>query len=390
MKNTTTPALFALTLAAFAIGTSEFVIMGLLVDIAQELKITIAQSGLLVTAYAMGVVIGGPAVAVLTFKLPRKTTLLGLVAVFIFGNILCATAKDYHLLIFARIVTATCHGTYFGIATVAAVKLVDPSRRGEAVAWVFLGTTLANMLGVPLGTAEGFAFGWRSTFWTVVLIGSIAIVALWFLLPQNLSREKADPIQEFKALKNPLVLIPLSLSALANGGLFVVYTFIAPLLMQVSGLSEHGVTIVLMILGIGLPIGTLIGGKLADQNLTQWLTILFSALVLILLAMHEMLPFAVPAVMSLFLWSTLIFTIAPMLQLMVVNNSAQAPNLASTFNQSAFNLGNACGSLLGSTLIHHHLPLADLPLISVIFMAGGIIMTYWYKRIYLQQKTLTD
>lgn len=379
LSNTVKLALSALTLAAFAIGTSEFVIMGLLVDIAQELKVSIAQSGLLVTAYALGVVIGGPVVAVLTSRLPRKATLIGLVAMFVAGNICCAISPNYHLLMLSRILTAMCHGTYFGIATVVAVQLVDDKHRTQAVAWVFLGTTLANMLGVPLGTAEGNLWGWRATFWSVAIIGLIAIGGLVRLLPDNLKRDNSSPLKEFRSLRSPLVQIPLLLSALLNGGLFVVYTYIAPLLINITGLSPHGVTLVLLILGIGLPIGTVIGGKLGDKALIKSLFTLFPVLIVSLLAMHYVMPFAVANISVMFIWSTVTFTIAPMLQVMVVNNALGAPNLASTFNQSAFNLGNAFGAWVGSILIRYHVSYEDLPFAGIIFIAAAILFVALYN-----------
>lgn len=374
-------ALSALTLAAFAIGTSEFVIMGLLVDISNELRISIAQSGLLVTAYALGVVFGGPTVAVLTSRLPRKPTLIGLVTIFVFGNICCALSPNYHFLMISRIITAMCHGTYFGIATVAAVQLVDEKHRTQAVAWVFLGTTLANMLGVPLGTAEGNLWGWRSTFWSVAIIGLIAISALAKFLPTNLKQDNSTPLKEFASLKNPLVQIPLLLSALLNGGLFVVYTYIAPLLINITGLNEHGVTVVLLILGVGLPIGTIIGGKLGDKALIKSLFTLFPILIITLFGMHFLMSDAVPGITLMFFWSTVTFTIAPMLQVMVVNNAIAAPNLASTFNQSAFNLGNAFGAWVGSLLIAHHVNYDDLPFAGIVFIIAAIFFTVIYNRL---------
>lgn len=374
-------ALSALTLAAFGIGTSEFVIMGLLVDIAHELHVSIARSGLLVTAYALGVVIGGPAVAVITSHLPRKATLIGLVAMFVIGNICCAVSSNYHFLMLSRILTAMCHGTYFGIATVVAVQLVDGQHRTQAVAWVFLGTTLANMLGVPLGTAEGNLWGWRSTFWSVAVIGIIAIFALIRMLPNDLKSDNSSPVKEFYALKSPLVLIPLALSALLNGGLFVVYTYIAPILINVTGLTPHGVTLVLLILGLGLPIGTILGGKLGDKDLIKSLFILFPILIAALAAMHYTMSETVWIISIMFIWSTVTFTIAPMLQVMVVNNALDAPNLASTFNQSAFNLGNAFGAWAGSLLIRYSVTYDDLPLAGIIFIMIAVLFVILYAQL---------
>lgn len=374
-------AVIALTMAAFCIGTSEFVIMGLLVDIASELHVSIARAGILVTAYALGVVFGGPVIAVLTFKFPRKATLIGLVSFFTFGNILCALSPGYLSLLGARIVTSACHGTYFGIATVTAVRLVNPSHKAQAVAWVFMGTTLANMLGVPLGTAEGFHFGWRSTFWTIAALGVLSVIALIIWLPRRLQADKANPLEEFKSLTKPLVQIPLLLSALLNGALFIVYTYITPLLQTQMGLSDHGITMVLLILGIGLPIGTYIGGKLGDYAILPALYWIFPLIMLSLLAVHYFIRLEIPGITALFFWNTLTFTAAPILQLMVVNNADNAPNLASTFNQSAFNLGNAGGAWLGSSMLAAHINLTDLPWASIVVLAGAWALVFIYAQI---------
>lgn len=384
-RKTISLALGALTLAAFAIGTSEFVIMGLLVDIANDFNISAASAGLLVSAYALGVVFGGPLIAVLTSKWPRKPLLIGLVAVFALGNICCALAEDFRLLIAARILTAMCHGTYFGVATVAAVELVPKDYRAQAVAWVFMGTTLANMLGVPLGTAEGFHFGWRSTFWTVAGIGALAIIALIIWVPRGLPDDRGDPWKEFVVLKQPKVVIPLALSALLNGALFIVYTYIAPLLMQVTNLGEHGVTTVLLILGLGLPLGTFIGGRLGDYNLLGSLKILFPLIAVFLLLLHFTAQNEISGVAVMFCWTMLTFTVAPMLQLLVVDNAGNAPNLASTFNQSAFNVGNAAGAWGGSLLLKAHYHLTELPLFAIGILGTAWILVFIYGRISTQR-----
>ena len=337
-------SIWALTLAAFAIGTSEFVIMGLLLDISKSFHISVSQSGFLVSAYAMGVVIGGPIMTILTASFPRKATLIGLISIFVTGNIFCALAPSYELLLAGRLLTATCHGTFFGLASVAAAALMDKAHRTLGVALVFLGTTLANMLGVPIGTAEGFEWGWRSTFWSVSGLGLVAIIGLVLFLPKMHGNSKVTPLSEIQSLKNPLVLIPLVLSALVNGGLFVIFTYIEPLLVHVTKVPLSHVTYILLILGAGLPVGTLLGGKLGDKALLPSLSGLFPLLLCLVVLMHWTLTEEVLGVSVLFLWNLITFTIAPMLQVMVVNNAAHAPNLASTFNQSAFNFGNAVGA----------------------------------------------
>ena len=373
-------SVLALTLAAFAIGTSEFVIMGLLVDIAKELHVSVSKAGILVSAYAMGVVIGGPVMTLLTLKFPRKQTLIGLICLFVIGNILCALSPGYPFLLASRILTATCHGTFFGIASVVATQLVDSKHRTLAVALVFLGTTLANMLGVPIGTAEGFALGWRSTFWSIAALGSVAVIGLFLGLPNNLPPSQARAGHEFKVFQKPSVFIPLLLSALVNGGLFVVFTYITPLLMTVTHVPQHHITPILLILGAGLPIGTLLGGKLGDKALIPSLVFLFPILLVLLLGIHMFIPKEIPGVGVLFLWNMITFTIAPILQVMVVNNAAEAPNLASTFNQSAFNLGNAVGAWTGSILLAHRMNYIDLPLVSMFFIGTGWLLVLIYAK----------
>ena len=373
-------SILALTLSAFCIGSGEFVIMGLLVELSKDLSVTIDQAGLLVTAYALGVVIGGPLVAVLTLKLPKKQTLVGLVCVFVLGNILCALSADYTLLMLSRIVTASCHGTFFGLATVAAMKMVPRDKQAGAVALVFMGTTLANMLGVPLGTAFGISFGWRSTFWTVAGLGFISVLGLIKYLPGNMPAEDVNLKQELGVFKKRDVQIPLLLSALLNGGLFVVYTYISPLLMNVLQVPEGHLSTVLLIFGVGLPIGTYIGGRLGDWNLLRSLMILFTSLIGILIVLYLSFPHQIIGITLIFFWCMMIFTVAPMLQLMAIQNSGDAPHLSSTFNQSAFNLGNAFGAWVGSILLSRHFKLEHLPLAAILFFVLGLILVSYYKK----------
>ena len=374
-------SIWALTLAAFAIGTSEFVIMGLLLDISKSFHISVSQSGFLVSAYAMGVVIGGPIMTILTASFPRKATLIGLISIFVTGNIFCALAPSYELLLAGRLLTATCHGTFFGLASVAAAALMDNAHRTLGVALVLLGTTLANMLGVPIGTAEGFEWGWRSTFWSVSGLGLVAIIGLVLFLPKMHGNSKVTPLSEIQSLKNPLVLIPLVLSALVNGGLFVIFTYIEPLLVHVTKVPLSHVTYILLILGAGLPVGTLLGGKLGDKALLPSLSGLFPLLLCLVVLMHWTLTEEVLGVSVLFLWNLITFTIAPMLQVMVVNNAAHAPNLASTFNQSAFNFGNAVGAWSGGFALSHGLPYQNLPYLSFVYILTGMAFILLYRHL---------
>jgi MFS transporter, DHA1 family, inner membrane transport protein len=373
-------SILALTLSAFCIGSGEFVIMGLLMELAKDLSVSVNQAGLLVTAYALGVVIGGPFIAVLTFKFPRKQTLIGLVSVFVLGNILCALANNYSFLILARIVTASCHGTFFGLATVAAIKIVPLEKQARAVALVFMGTTLANMLGVPVGTALGFSFGWRATFWAIAVLGLFSVAGLVKYLPNKNEVENIHLKQELNVFKKRNVQIPLLLSALLNGGLFVVYTYISPILMTVLQVPENRLSVILFLFGAGLPVATYIGGRLGDWNLLRSLTILLTGLIGVLMALYVSFPHQIVGIFLIFLWCMMIFTIAPMLQLMTIQNSNEAPHLSSTFNQSAFNLGNAFGAWVGSVLLGRHFELTHLPLASAVFFACALAFVFYYKR----------
>ena len=331
--------LIALAAAAFGIGTSEFVIMGLLPDVAADLGVSIDIAGLLITGYAMGVVIGAPIMAIITNRLPRKTTLIGLASTFVIGNLLCALAPGYATLMAARVFTAFCHGAFFGIGAVVAADLVPRNQRSSAIALMFTGLTLANVLGVPLGTALGQAAGWRSTFWVVSGIGLDRGGGAGGWLPARIPMQAGNILREFKVLRDPRVLWPLAASALASAALFCVLTYIAPLLRDVTGVSERGVTGVLLLFGVALTVGSTLGGRLGDRNLEFWLTRMFAGLVLVFLALSQAVHALAPMLALVFVWGTLGFALVPLLQTLIVDQAAEAPNLASTLNQGAFNLG---------------------------------------------------
>lgn len=380
--------ILALTMSTFAICTSEFVIMGLLPEIAMDLKVSIPKAGGLVSAYAMGVVVGAPTLAVLTAKLNRKPTLLGLIVLFIIGNIFCAVAPTYNLLLAARIIAALCHGTFFGIASVVAADLAEPHNRSKAIAYVFMGATLANMLGVPTGTAIGQAFGWRATFAAVSLIGVAAIIFLKISLPNNIPMRYASPAEEFKALANKKVILPLIISVLSSTSLFCVFTYITPILRDVSGFTPGNVTIILLIFGVGLTVGSLLGGKLGTINMVKSLIGLFTALIIILIIFHFTMPSKPETIITIFLWSIAAFALNPMLQLIVVDEAKSAPSLASTFNQSAFNLGNAIGAKLGGILIAAGIVLRDLPSAAATVAFIGLAFTCYLTFIIKKAETV--
>lgn len=374
--------LLALAAAAFGIGTSEFVIMGLLPNVAADLDVTIDIAGLLITGYALGVVVGAPIMAIITARLPRKATLIGLASTFVLGNLLCALAPSYTLLMGARIVTAFCHGAFFGIGAVVAADLVPRHQRSSAIALMFTGLTLANVLGVPLGTALGQAAGWRSTFWAVTGIGVAAVAALSLWLPGHIPMRPGNILREFRVLGKMRVLWPLLGSVLASAGLFCVFTYIAPILHDVTGISDRAVTGMLLIFGVALTVGSTLGGKLGDRNLEASLRLLFLALVVVFLALTQAIHAWIPMVVTLFAWGTLGFALVPLLQTLIVDQAAEAPNLASTLNQGAFNLGNASGAWLGSMALGHGQPLTTLPWISLAITVAALALTLWGTRYY--------
>ena len=367
--------LLALAIAAFGIGTTEFVIMGLLPDVARDLAVSIPAAGMLVSAYALGVTIGAPIVAIAVANMPRKKALMSLIGVFIVGNLLCAIAPGYWVLMGARIVTAFCHGAFFGIGSVVAADLVAPNRRAQAIALMFTGLTLANVLGVPLGTALGQAAGWRATFWVVTLIGLLAAAALQVCLPKHIEMRETSILREFDVLKNPQVLMVLGISVLASASLFSVFTYITPILEDVTGFSPHAVTLVLLLFGLGLTVGSTLGGKLADWRLMPSLIAFLLALGVVLTVFAGTMHLAIPAMVTIFVWGVLAFAIVPPLQILIVNRASDAPNLASTLNQGAFNLGNATGAWLGGMAIGAGAPLESLPWVGVTMACGAFGLT---------------
>ena len=310
-------SLLILALSAFAIGTTEFVIMGLLPDVAADLGVSIPGAGWLVTGYALGVAIGAPFMALATAKLPRKAALVALMGIFIIGNLLCALASDYNVLMFARVVTALCHGAFFGIGSVVAANLVPANKRASAVALMFTGLTLANVLGVPLGTALGQQAGWRSTFWAVTVIGVIALIGLIRFLPAKRDEEKLDMRAELAVLKGAGIWLSLSMTALFAASMFTLFTYVAPLLGDVTGVSPKGVTWTLLLIGLGLTVGNIIGGKLADKRLAATLIGVFISMAVVSTALTWTSVAVIPTEITLFLWATASFAAVPALQILL-------------------------------------------------------------------------
>ncbi|HEY0264564.1 MAG TPA: MFS transporter [Granulicella sp.] len=369
----THPPLMALAVAAFGIGTTEFIIMGILPNVAADLHISIPKAGTLVSGYALTVTLGAPFITLATARLERKLALLLLTLIFTLGNLCCAIAPTYGLLLAARILTALCHGSFFGIGAVVATSLVPPRQRAQAVALMFSGLTLANVLGVPAGTALGQAYGWRAAFWAIVPIGLAATASVFFLVPRQ-PPLTGKLLHEFRVLRNPQVLLVLAMSVLSAASLYTVFTYIAPTLESVTRISPHTVTIVLLLFGVGITIGNLAGGTLSDRYPH---TFLRNAL-LIVLASDLLLLVTEPhlglAIANILLWGGVHFAAGAPLQSRIVDHSVEAPNLASTLNQGAFNLGNALGAALGGAALTAGAAYRQLPWCSAALAATALLL----------------
>lgn len=367
--------LLALAISAFAIGTTEFVIMGLLPDIARELAVTLPSAGLLVSGYALGVAAGAPLLAVLTSRMPRKAALQLLMAIFIAGNVLCALAQSYGMLMVARVVTSFAHGSFFGIGAVVAASLVSADKRASAIALMFTGLTLANVLGVPFGTFVGQTLGWRATFWIVAALGVASFAGVAALVPKRRDAAGAALSRELRVLRQPQVWLALAMTVLGFGGVFVVFTYIAPILEDVTGFAPRAVSLVLVLFGAGLTIGNTIGGRLADRALMPSLVAILVALIAVMAVFAKTGHMPAAAAVTVFVWGIAAFATVPPLQSRVVEKAAHAPNLASTLNIGAFNVGNAGGAWLGGVALSHGVPLDALPWVAAVVTLAALAVT---------------
>jgi DHA1 family inner membrane transport protein len=374
-------ALLALTAGAFGIGTTEFVIMGLLLQVSADLHVSIAAAGLLISGYALGVAVGAPLLTIAARRIPRKTVLLALMAIFTLGNIACALAPNYEMLMGARVITSLAHGTFFGVGSVVATGLVPPERRASAIAIMFTGLTAATLLGVPAGAWLGLHFGWRSTFWAVAIIGVIAFAVLAAFVPRSRVDEKPARLrEELAVLARPQVLLGLAMTVLGFAGVFAVFTYIQPLLTRVTGLSEAAVSPVLLLFGGGLAVGNLMGGKLADKAPMPAVLGTLVALAVVLGGMQFAIHTPFTAVVFVGLLGIAAFaTVAP-LQLRVLDKASGAgQNLASSLNIAAFNLGNALGAWAGGVTIERGPGLEALGWVAALLTLAGLAIALWSR-----------
>jgi len=384
-------SLLALAISAFAIGTTEFVIMGLLPEVADSLSISIPTAGWLISGYALGVAIGAPIMALLTARLPRKLSLILLMIIFIVGNALCAIALNYEFLMLARIITALCHGAFFGIGAVVAASLVPEGRKASAVALMFTGLTLANVLGVPLGTAFGQLYGWRATFWGVAAIGILAFICLIISLPAQKNAEATDIKAEVKALANGKLWLSLSMTVFFAAAMFALFSYIAPMLLEITGITPKGVSWTLFLIGGGLTIGNILGGRLADWRVSFSLLLSFSLIALFSLLFRWTSHDTWLAEITLFLWAIATFATVPALQINVLAHGKNAPNLVSTLNIAAFNVGNALGAWVGGIVIGGDFGLTIVPVAAAgLAVIGLVICLITFNGATRQPQTVTE
>ena len=375
-------ALLALTLSAFAIGTTEFVIVGLIPTVATDLAISLPSAGLLVSLYALGVAIGAPVLTALTGKLPRKALLLGLMALFTVGNLLAWKAPSYESLVAARILTGLAHGVFFSIGSTIATGLVPKEKAASAIAIMFTGLTVALVTGVPLGTFIGQHFGWRETFLAVSALGVVAFVGSWIFIPNNIRHTApASLAQQAKVLAEPRLLLVYAKTAIGYGGSFIPFTFLAPILTDVSGFSAGAVGWVMLVYGVSVAVGNIWGGKLADRmGPIPALKIIFALLAAVLLIFNFAAPHKWLALVAVLMWGAVAFGNVPGLQVYVVKQAErftpQAVDVASGLNIAAFNLGIALAAWAGG-LIVTHLGLMHTPWIGALVVLVSLALTQW-------------
>lgn len=424
-------AVYAMVIGAFAVGADEFIVAGVIREIANALSVTIGQAGLLESAYALGVAIGATLFTVLGLRLPRRRMLLISIGVFVVGNLISALGPTYSVIMVGRLVAASAHGAFLGIAALAAGDLVTPERKGRAIATVFSGLTAATVLGAPIGAAVGRALGWRFTFWTLVLAGAVALLALAFLMPRRQAADHAHdgehvgghaghgehephaahaeayghghahghgdhgdaeeldaharmhmaqegqraPLgEQVKALARPPVWLGLLMTLLGYGGVFTSYVYLEPQIVEVAGLSGAWVTPLFLLFGAGLFVGNLIGGKLADRSLMPAVLLTVGSLVLMLFVMYFAIQNPVTAVVGVFLYGAAAFSVVAPLQLRIVSKAADAPDVSSAANISAFTLGSAIGIWLGGWAIDAGLGIASVNWVGGLISLSGLAL----------------
>ncbi|OIS36669.1 arabinose transporter permease [Staphylococcus cohnii] len=368
-------AIWMLAIGAFAIGMTEFVIMGLLPNIARDFDVSVSQAGQLITGYALGVAIGGPIIVMLTIKWNRKYLLLALMAIFIIANFAASFSPNYGFMMTSRIITSLAHGSFFGIGSILAASMVKPEKRASAMALMFMGLSMSNILGVPFGTLIGQNFGWPMTFIIISIIGALALIGIIIFVPMKKETVKSSVLNELKILKEKRLWLTLAVTLFGFSSVFAYFTYISTVLIDVSHVQENLISYLLIIFGIGVTLGNVVGGKLADWNLNKALKMIFSVFILYFILLYFVQMNGLLMVAGIFFFGLIGFSMSPSLQYKSTLISQDAPTLASTLNQSAFNLGNALGAFIGGVVVTN-LPVASLSLIAPILTLIGLIFLF--------------
>ncbi|WP_259065120.1 MFS transporter [Mucilaginibacter sp. X4EP1] len=375
-------ALWALTISAFAIGTTEFVMVGILPTVARSFQVSVSTAGLQVTLYALGVAIGGPLLTALTGSVPRKPLLLYLMLLFIAGHLASALANSFALLLITRFISGFAHGVFFGVGATIAATLVPSDKKATAIAIMFAGFTIAIVAGVPLGTYIGQRFGWRFTLGGVALLGFIGLIANWLLLPGDIENGPVLRMKDqLKVLLNGHILLVLAITAFGYGGTFVTFTYMATILEQITGFSPGAISLLLLLYGLAVAIGNVIGGKVSNRNPIRSLIVIFALQALILLVFSFTADHQVPAIITLFFMGILAYASVPGLQLYIVQLSSKylpgTENVSSALNIAAFNVGVAIGATVGGIVVQSRLGLPATPWISSLFVLLGLGLSVW-------------
>ena len=368
--------LLALAIGAFAIGTTEFSPMGFLPQIAENLNISIPTAGMLITAYALGVMIGAPFMTLWFGRFPRRKALILAMIIFTIGNILAAIAPNYWGLMAARILTSLNHGVFFGIGSIVATSVVPKDKQASAVATMFMGLTIANIGGVPLATWVGQNIGWRMSFAAIALLGVITMLSLWKALPEDKASQRPDVKAELKVLTRLPVVLALLTTVMSAGAMFTLYTYIAPSLQNITHASPMFITLMLVLIGIGFSIGNHLGGKFADLSLTKTLTSFLLLLMVSMLLFPLLAQTQIGAALALIVWGAAAFAVVPPLQMRVMSVAHEAPGLASSVNIGAFNLGNALGATAGGAVLSMGMNYAAVSIAGAVLTALGLVLVF--------------
>ena len=368
--------LLALAIGAFAIGTTEFSPMGFLPQIAENLNISIPTAGMLITAYALGVMIGAPIMTLWFGQFSRRKAHILAMAIFTIGNILAAIAPNYWGLMAARILTSLNHGVFFGIGSIVAISVVPKDKQASAVATMFMGLTIANIGGVPFATWVGQNIGWRMSFAAIAILGIITMFSLWKALPEGTVGQRPNVKAELQVLTRQPVLLALLTTVLSSGAMFTLYTYIAPMLQNITHASPMFITGMLVLIGIGFSIGNHLGGKFADRSLTKTLTGFLILILVMMLIFPILAQTQIGAAIALVIWGTATFAVVPPLQMRVMSVAHEASGLASSVNIGAFNLGNALGAAAGGAVLSLGMSYAAVSMVGAFLAALGLVLVF--------------